>query len=153
MLTFQSEAEVLDYLDGTPRLARWTPPAVYLRAIDDRGRPRRRADLPWVGAQALALRARAVDALRDVLEQYSELLPVVSREDEDLLLFNVLKVVDALDKERSEIVRAPSSGRIMDIRRWHLRDGMLEGLDLFRLTGWPSSSSRIGSRPAWRLRG
>lgn len=125
-------------LDGTPRLARWMPPALYLRTIDDHGRPRRRADLPWVGAQALALRPRAVNALRAVLEQYGELLPVITRGDEPLLLFNVLRVVDALDEERSEIVRAPSSGRIMDIRRWHLREAMLEGLELFRLTGLPS---------------
>jgi len=120
----------LHSLDGSPRREQWRAPKVKVLATDDAGRLRKQADLPWVGSEALVLRPRAVRALGEVLLQYGELLPLDSGDEEPLVLFNILTVVDALDEARSDIVRF-RDGRIMDIRGWHLREAAIAGLEVF----------------------
>lgn len=108
-----------DDLDGTPRLGAWQPVPVRRLTVDEEGNPRATADLPWLGGHALVLRAKAVEALGPLLEQHGELLPLACA-DADLWLFNTLTVVDALDEDRSEIVRF-DDGSILTVERYTFR--------------------------------
>jgi hypothetical protein len=83
---------------------------------DEQGRTRRQADLPWLGEHVLVLRPSACVLLRDICVRFGELLPLWC-EDAQLFAWNATTTVDALDVARSDVVRFPSTGRIMDIKK------------------------------------
>jgi hypothetical protein len=111
-----ADHEHLWALDGTPRRGTWRPVPVSRLTVDEQGNPRATADLPWLGGHVLVLRARAVEALRPLLEQHGELLPLACA-DTDLWLFNTLTVVDALDEANSEIVMF-DDGTVLTVERY-----------------------------------
>jgi uncharacterized protein DUF1629 len=79
---------------------------------------------------------RAVDALGEMLRPNGQLLPL-DYGSGAYYAYNVTKLLDALDEERSEIVRFPT-GRIMDIKRYAFIRGQLEeGLTIFKLLPTP----------------
>jgi hypothetical protein len=123
--------EVFRGLDGTPRHSTWSPIPMRLLTEDDSGRPLQRADFPWLGSHVLILRDRAVQAVGSVLEDYGELLPLDCAQA-DLSVLNVCRVVDALDEERSELVRF-GTGRIMKIKRAAFREEALAEAHIFKL--------------------
>ena len=57
----------------------------------------------------------------------------------ELFVLNV-RAVDALDEERSNIMRFPGSDRIMRIASIEFRSALLGGLDIFRLPHRASST-------------
>jgi hypothetical protein len=79
----------------------------------------------------LVLTARAVHILGERLQGFGELLPL-SCADAELYVYNPLHIVDALDEERSEIVRF-SSGRVMRITRHVFRTEVLAGVPIFKI--------------------
>lgn len=89
------------------------------------------SDFPWLGAGSLALRERAKEVLGARLEPYAELLPLEL--DAPVWAVNVTKVVDALDEERSEVLRFKTSNRIMDVKRYEFRKEVVEGLLIFKI--------------------
>ncbi|RUY05075.1 DUF1629 domain-containing protein, partial [Mesorhizobium sp. M7A.F.Ca.CA.004.04.1.1] len=96
----------------------------------DDGTLRQYSDFPWLGEHVLILRARALKLLRPTLEPYGEFLPL--RADEAISLFNVTTVIDALDEERSKIVRFDDGG-IMVIESLVLRADAIGGTETFKL--------------------
>jgi hypothetical protein len=60
-----------------------------------------------------------------------ELLPLALT-DESYFVYNATRQVDALDEDRSELVRF-GSGRIMDIKRYEFRPEHLQRATIFRL--------------------
>ncbi|MCK1641696.1 hypothetical protein IVA95_30170 [Bradyrhizobium sp. 157] len=66
-----------------------------------------------------------------LLDRSGELLPLECPEA-DLWLFNVLTVVDALDEEKSELVRF-DDGDILDVERYVFRPDLTEGLAVFKV--------------------
>ncbi|AZO43397.1 hypothetical protein EJ076_21045 [Mesorhizobium sp. M7D.F.Ca.US.005.01.1.1] len=115
---------------GGQKQTRWHPPRMkFLREHDD-GTLRHYSDFPWLGEHVLIVRARALTLLRSILEPYGEFLPL--RSDEAISLFNVTTVVDALDEERSKIVRFDDGG-IMAIEGLVLRPGAIGGAEIFKL--------------------
>ncbi|MEI9418540.1 imm11 family protein [Mesorhizobium sp. Cs1321R2N1] len=109
---------------------RWRSPRMkFLREQDD-GTPRLYSDFPWLGEHVLILRGTALESLRPILEPYGEFLPL--RADEPISLFNVTTVVDALDEERSGIVRF-NDGGIMTIENLVLRAEAIAGAEIFKL--------------------
>jgi len=114
-----ADHEYLWSLDGTPRRSTWQPMPVSRLTVADDGSPRNEADLPWLGAHVLVLRPSAVAALGGLLEHHGELLPLACP-DADLWLFNTLTVVDALDEERSELVRF-DDGTVLAVERYEFR--------------------------------
>ena len=117
-------------LDGTPRAATWSPVPVELIDADE-GRRFRRADLPWFGRQVLVLRDEAIEAVGPILEPHGELLPL-SCPAARLALFNATRIVDALDEERSELVRS-GTGQLLQIRRPAFHPGRLAGPLVFKV--------------------
>jgi hypothetical protein len=114
-----TDHEYLWSLDGTPRHATWRPLAVSRLTVGEDGSPRAEADLPWLGGHVLVLRQSAVVELGALLERHGELLPL-SCEDTDLWLFNTTTVVDALDEDRSDLVKF-DDGTILAVERYEFR--------------------------------
>lgn len=130
---------------GNPRSQDWSP--IEMRLVrKDRGRTLRASDAPWLGSHALIFRRAAARKLEDALLQYGELLPLkCTSSREELLIFNVTRVVDALDEQHSTITRF-SSGRIMAIDRFAFKEGMLEGVDVFKIPDLRVSPTFVSSR-------
>ncbi|RUW60535.1 DUF1629 domain-containing protein [Mesorhizobium sp. M7A.F.Ca.US.008.03.1.1] len=108
----------------------WHPPEMEILREHDDGTLRQHSDFPWLGEHVLMLRARALKVLRPTLEPYGEFLPL--RADEPISLFNVTTVIDALDEERSKIVRFDDGG-IMVIESLVLRADAIGGTEIFKL--------------------
>jgi hypothetical protein len=68
-----------------------------------------------LGKHAPVLKDPASRALSPALLTDGELLPLAC-DDAQLVVFNVTTVLDALDLDQSDVVRFPSSGRIMKVR-------------------------------------
>lgn len=112
--TNEADFEVFRTFDGTPLAETWHPVPMRMIQEDYLGRPLRDSDAPWLGKHTPVLRRGATGPLADVLESNGELLPLECR-DEHLVVFNATRVLDALDEDRSSLVRFPSTGRIMKI--------------------------------------
>jgi hypothetical protein len=128
----QEDLDILMQLDGATRGPGWLPIRMKLIKEDegDLIAPRRESDFPCFGSGALVLRPRALDALRGLVERYGELLPLTC-DDTDLWLFNVTKVVDALDEARSKVVRFNTGG--MRIRLPVFRASAVQDVVVFKI--------------------
>ena len=78
----------------------------------------------------------AYDALRPVLDGRGEELPINVTTPPEAVAFNVTRVIDALDGERSEIKRF-SGGRVMRVPRPVFVPERVEGETIFRVTTYP----------------
>ncbi len=101
------------------------------------GRVRPFNDYPGLGLFP-AFSARAVDALRGILEPNGELLPFESKLG-TYYAYNITTVVDVLDETRTEAARF-DDGRIFHIERYAFRANALADLTVFRLTQQPSGA-------------
>ena len=135
--------------DGIPLGDSWTPlPVAVLRDQDHRGRPA--GDYPSLAGNIAVFSPRALDALGDLLEGNGEVLPL-SCPDGEYVAFNVTRVVDALDVERSDVRRFKSSGRIRDIERFEFRPELLGGLSIFKLPEIPDMRIFVTERFVQRV--
>jgi hypothetical protein len=125
----QVDAESLFAVNG-PRTTAWQPVAVQEILEDERGHPRRASDMPWCTEHLLALRRPTLGKLRSVLEPYGEFLDLIA--DTPLTLFNATIVLEALDEDRSDIVRF-DDGSVMAIERYAFRPEVLGSMQIFRL--------------------
>ncbi|WP_309085513.1 imm11 family protein [Chelativorans sp.] len=113
----------------------WRPLEMeFLTEFDD-GTARQHSDLPWCGEHVLMLRPRAVEALRPLLVQYGEILPL--RCAEPVWLFNVTTTIDALDEDRSRIVRFDDGGGFLDIEEHVFWPERIGGAEIFKLPESP----------------
>lgn len=115
--------------------AAWEPIPMRLLKQDEHGRPWRRAEMPWLGRHVLILRDEAIESIGPLLAPYGELLPLMCDEAR-LVVFSAPPAANALEEDRSEIVRF-ASGRIMDIRRHAFNLGALAGNRAFKLAELP----------------
>jgi hypothetical protein len=123
--------KIADLLDGKPRAATWIPPNMEMIRVDDRGRTLEQADAPWFGHDALVLKPKAVLAVGNYLQQHGELLPLKCA-DANVVIYNVTRVIDALDENASKIERF-EDGRIMSIDQPAFRASKIRGIDVFKL--------------------
>jgi hypothetical protein len=129
-------AKLEDRFDGTWIGNSWVPVRVrVLRGPNNEGLPA--GDFPSLGGVVPVFSLRAIDGLRDLLEPCGELLPLEIIAG-DYVAFNTTAVLDALDSERSSIVRFRSSGRVMDIERYAFKPEALGTASIFKLpeTRW-----------------
>jgi hypothetical protein len=116
-------------------IANWAPPVMRMAEADEgSGRPSY-SDFPWLGEHAPILKKPAVDALAPVLTQYGQLLPL---EGEHVWLFNVTTILEALDKEKSDIVYF-DDGDILDIERHVFKRDIIGTNEIFKLPGRAST--------------
>jgi hypothetical protein len=129
--------------NGTPRAASWTPLEMQLHR-EDEGKRLSEADSPWMGSDVLILRPRAIAALRPTLLEYGELLPLHCAGAE-LWLYNVTRVIDALDEAASTIDRFPD-GRVILVRRPVFRKEAIGDTEVFKLSHRRGDRIFVGQR-------
>ena len=117
--------------DATSRSAGWRPVPVKLVRRDEKGSPLAESDFPWLGEHAPVMRRRGVEVLGAMLGG-DELLPLDCPEA-DLKVLNVLRVVDALDLERSKLARSPRTGRLITVEAHVFRAERLDGVKVFKV--------------------
>jgi hypothetical protein len=132
------EYEVFNNFDGTTRREEWRPVLVR-RVRADHSQDMKESDFPWLGSWALVMRERTVDALRVMLEENGEILPLQTSDGVDLFVLNT-QVVDALNESNSEIMRLPGTNRIMLVKKPAFYAERIKGLDIFRLSHRASST-------------
>lgn len=85
--------------DGKPRQHNWYPPRVKLKS-DSFNEGKKVPDIGHIAVGSIVLSERAVEILKKHLEPYGELLPL-DVEGETYYLYNVTKIIDALDQNKS----------------------------------------------------
>lgn len=88
----------------------WVPPIGDVRRIARLGV----GDFPYWLDPLFSARAR--DGLADLLDPHGEWLPVVTTSGGEYFVYNVLTVIDCLDRARSRLARTPS-GYVYGARR------------------------------------
>jgi hypothetical protein len=136
-------------INGTPRLGTGRSPRMRLIKRDGAKRLAD-SDSPWLGAFALIFRSGVVDRVEPLLGPFGEFLPLEC-DDADLRVFNPTCVLDALDAESADVARF-DDGRIMRVRRYAFRPDVVEGVDIFKLTGLRVSPTFLSQRVADALR-
>jgi hypothetical protein len=121
--------EMLSVLSGPVGSAWQVPQMSFIRQRED-GSPRRYSDCPWCLHSVLIVRDRALPSLRPVLGRYGEILPL--RCEEPVSLFNATMILDALDEDRSEIVRF-DNGDLLEIERHVFRPDVIGNSEVFKL--------------------
>jgi hypothetical protein len=112
--------------DGTPLKRYWTGKEKF--KYDQLDLPK--GDTPGT-LPGIAFSLKAVIALADFLEPNGELIQIRCQKD-TLFLYNVTRLVDALDEENCDVDRF-DDGRIMFISRYSFFEDRLHGEVLFRL--------------------
>jgi len=125
--------EFTDRFDGAPMKDSWTGTELF--KFVPRYLPK--GDTPSFDATIPVFNAKAVQALADLLEPNGELFPIRCR-GEDFFLFNVTRLVDALDEENCKLERF-DNGRIWDIKRYSFFKEKLVGEAVFKLPQITSS--------------
>lgn len=136
-------------IDGTPRHGTWRSPSMRL-IRNDRGKRLAESDSPWLGSHALIFRQQALGELEALLLSYGELLPVACSEA-NLVIFNVTRMLDALDEQASGIQRLPN-GRIMRITRHAFHPGIVSGVDIFKIPNLRVSPTFVSERFVERVK-
>ena len=124
------DLRMLDF-DGSSVKEGWVPPHVHRVRPTKRG-ANKPADLPFYAGDTLIMRRSALDALREVLDAYGEVLPLHTDDDVELFVLNIRVVIDALDVERSEIRTIPETD-IVNVRQHVFIESALQGVEMFRV--------------------
>jgi hypothetical protein len=130
------EFNILSELNDQPAGSAWKVlSAEWIEDDLNAGKPK--SDFPTLGTTPV-FSQRAVDELLDLLVENGELLPLAV-EDGSYFVYNVTREVDALDEDRSELVRF-STGGVMRIARYEFDPDQVEGLTIFKI---PQSRAKI----------
>ncbi|WP_038490990.1 imm11 family protein [Collimonas arenae] len=130
-------------INGMRRAADWQPIAVKI-IQEDEDVKLLTSDAPWLGSHALILRENAVIALRPLLMEFGELLPLTC-DKADLVVFNPTSVLNAVDEDASSITRF-SNGRIMHISRYAFFPEVVYGADIFKISNLRVSPTFVSQR-------
>jgi len=135
---YTNEDDIIEFnqrFNGTPIKKSWTGQERFAFV------PRRliRGDTPSLSSHIPVFNSKAVNILGDLLEPNGELLPITC-DGERLFLFNVTRVVDALDEGNSGL-KLFDDGDIMSIEEYSFIEERLLGVVVFKLPqrplGWP----------------
>lgn len=122
--------------DGSPLKFEWKAIETYVSKDFQLSEPQPRpsSDFPGFTSHVPVFSARAVKALREILEKHGELFPLKCP-DGEYYAYNVTCVADALDQTKSEFERSPESGRIIWISKTIFRQKALRGKIIFKVPG------------------
>ncbi len=96
--------------DGTS----WgSEPLVSVARVGDHGAPLARVPMPWLGSYTIAFESDAIDLARPILTPHADLRMLPTADGTPVAVVVPPWVEGALDEMASDIVRFPSSGRIM----------------------------------------
>jgi len=91
--------------------------------------------------------------LGPLLDRHGELLPL-DCEGAELSIYNVMRIVNALDESASSVVRL-KSGRITMVERYVFRPELLDGVDIFKIPNLRVSGTFVSRTfvDAWQSSG
>lgn len=89
------------------------------------------------GGDMLIMSEAAVRSVSGIIAQCGELLPLACEADEEYFAFNVAMLLDALNQEQSDVVRASDTGDILRIRRHVFEPQRILDVGLFKLPQMP----------------
>jgi hypothetical protein len=115
--------------DGNPLKRYWTGKERF--KFEPRDLPK--GDMPGT-MPGVAFTPKAVKALSDFLEPNGELIKIRCQKD-TLFLYNVTRLLDALDEDNCDVKRF-DDGRIWDITRYSFFEDRLAGVVIFKLPQW-----------------
>jgi hypothetical protein len=139
--------------DGRSRQDSWTPVKMRRLTTDERGRTLAESDFPSCsGGDMLLLRQRAVDALGELLRACGELLPLECTGGAPLWTLNVTTLLDALDEDRSKLLRMPDSGEILRVKVPFFRSEGVAQAQLFKLARMPRGLIYVTEPVAQRIK-
>lgn len=125
----EHDLDRLKPFDGSSMALRWRPVRMFWET-DAGTRPI--TDFSTVSGTPV-FNARALEALGDLLEGRGELLPLEVEGAGEYYAFNVTRLSDALDEERSELKLFKHSGRVMRVARYQFKSDRLAGETIFKL--------------------
>jgi len=124
--------------DGTKRSDGWERIKLKRLTVDNAGRKRHRTDFPGgTSGTKIFLSAKAKDALEPLLANHGELLPIEAEDGEPYWIFNVTNLVNALDSEKSEVLRSKDTGRVLMINKHAFKPDQVEDQVVFKLSDAP----------------
>ena len=123
--------------DGQSRASTWKPVLVKRLTVYEEGTRKGDRLIPsdfpsCSGPHLLMLSGRTKEKLGAYLERFGELLPLACPDGEFWTL-NVTTVIDALDEEKSKVLRARDEDRILMIHKYVFRASALMDAEIFRL--------------------
>ncbi len=95
-------------------------------------------DTAHLAAGVAVFSEKAILALGDLLRPHGQVLPLKCKEGK-FYAFNVTRVLDGLDLEKSSIERFPSSGRVMQVYRYVFKTDVIGGYPIFKIKYGPNS--------------
>jgi hypothetical protein len=111
LITHGDWSEFYDRFNGLPMKRPWTDVTV---GWDPDIRRKPKGDFPYLFSHIPVFTPTAIRALGDLLANNGELFPILIA-GEEYSLYNVTRVIDALDESRSEIIRFENSSRVLEI--------------------------------------
>lgn len=133
--------DLFDLMGTQPVGSRWSP--VEVERVEPESVPL--GDFPALDGLP-AFSSRALAHLKEQLEPCGEVLPLACRAGR-FFVFHLTHVADALDEERSEVVRFASNPRkIMDIRRYVFLPDRLSRCSILKCAGAPRAFVFVTSR-------
>ncbi|RZO86236.1 MAG: hypothetical protein EVA65_04715 [Oceanococcus sp.] len=114
-----------------PLLPNWKPLEARL-LTEGEGKSFVEVDMPWMAGAALVVNNQAKRALEDVVGVEAEFLPV-NVADKKFWILNAFQLPDALDEAGSEILRFPSSGRVMKVLQFAFNAGAVSDRTIFKI--------------------
>ena len=113
-----------------PLAAEWSPPTTF-RYEDD---PPEDGDFPSLNdyCSIPIMSQRAWDVFLPLIGDCCEALPIDHPSGKPFYIIHVMKTIDALDEERSELCRL-SDGRVSRTYKYAFKPGLLTGQHIFKL--------------------
>ena len=129
------DEDCIDWLqkfDGSSLASFWKPLTV--EVIPEEDNPPA-SDFPKLALHIPTFSKRATIALKEILDKHGELLPLLCREGE-YYTYNVTRVLDILNEDKSTIVRF-SDGGILNIEDYSFNFAELGDCPIFKLPRMP----------------
>lgn len=123
--------------DGHSQINSWTPLKVIVLQEEEQTK-KLQGDFPALTSNIPVFSEYASQVLNDILANNGEILPLdCGNKDAIYYAYNVTKVVDALDLEKSEIKYFKDSTKVMRIVHYAFKPEKLHNVYIFRLPQMP----------------
>lgn len=127
----QNDYDLLRLLNGTPKKNMWKDFTITFESAD-KGKKKKPSDFPWYMSTVLILKEHVVTKMQDFFLKNGELLPIHSTDNQRLYAFNC-NVINALDEQKSDIIRLQSTGKIVLVKKIVFKNEENIQNDIFRL--------------------
>jgi len=122
----------LDYFQthfvGISMKGDWVPPLLRIS-----GKSKRLRDfISWM-TSAPVVSDKAKKTLEELIAPYTEILPLIELRGKQFYAVNVLKLVNCLDRKRSDIFFSPNDGRIVRVRKSFFLEDRVPDIPIFKV--------------------